>query len=290
MHGATMAELHMDNWVTPGTVVPPTYDPHCSNNEITEGCEPMAIISGDVLRDIANGPAESAKIAQALLIDSRTGQYVIEQETWECIWNELLVARVGPKMVDDRPGYETMYTDYNFSAEMLLTMIDELNRLIAKYNSGDWLTKPTAVRLVEILQSHIALLEVELNEVNTGQRMLTKKDFLGPGERARMLERETGEAPKKEKVDHSRYFMALEQQRLESKHREMRERERLDREKAENKGNSVASDAGLIEALSNALSQIRTLETIGGMDQETASSLFENIRKVALEANFLEED
>mmetsp|Transcript_34583 Transcript_34583/g.63589 ORF Transcript_34583/g.63589 Transcript_34583/m.63589 type:complete len:198 (+) Transcript_34583:35-628(+) len=185
----------------------------------------------------------------------------------------------------DRPGYDELYYGYNFSAEMLLGMIDELNRLITKYGSAEWNTKPTANRLVEILVEHLALIEAELEEVNTGARRLTKKDFLGPRERTkrrdlRSQEETDGESERK---DHSKLFIGLEQKRFEIKRREMKQAASM-RDKEGNSSEAM-SDADFIKTLSNALSQIRTLEAAGGMDRETASDLAERVRMVAMDAN-----
>lgn len=275
------ADLDYNNYVSSGTVVPPSYDPHCANGEISDGCEPVAIISADKLRDYADGPAETTKIANALMMNTKTGQFLIAQEAWDCIWKELIEHKKGPRIMADRPGYAELYYTYNFSAEMLLGMIDELNRLITKYGSAAWNTKPTANRLVEILVEHLALIEAELEEVNTGARRLTKKDFLGPSERTkrrdlRSQEETDGESERK---DHSEYFIGLEQKRFDNKRREMKQVASM-REKE-----GTMSDADFTKTLSNALSQIRTLEAAGGLDRETASDLAKRVRMVAMDAN-----
>lgn len=158
----TREELSYDNYVNAMDPVAPEYDPHCSQLEITNGCAPVAIISADRLRDYDLGPAENSRIAEALMNDARTGRYVIAQEAWDCIWEELIWHKKGPRIIDDRPGYEDLYEGYNFSVEMLLEMIDELNRLIAKYGGPDWNARPTANRLVEILEEHRGMVEKEL--------------------------------------------------------------------------------------------------------------------------------
>ena len=100
----TRQELAYENYVPNGTSVEPSFDEHCTNVEITSGCEPIAVISADKLLDYTEGPGETAAIASALMADSRTGQYVIHQEAWECIWTELIQSRKGPKIMTDRPG------------------------------------------------------------------------------------------------------------------------------------------------------------------------------------------
>jgi len=56
---------------------------HCEGSKVTDGCEPVAVISAEKLCDYTEGPPETAKIANVLLNDDRTGQYVIAQEAWD---------------------------------------------------------------------------------------------------------------------------------------------------------------------------------------------------------------
>jgi hypothetical protein len=151
---------------------------------VSGGCEPVAILSADKLFDPMQGPLETARIANVLLRDNRTGQYVIDSEAWSCIWTEMITNHKGLKVTADRPNYG-LY-DYNFSSEMLTQMIAELNRLISKYSSLQHNSKATANRIVDLLTEHRTALQVELNEVNSGVRVLTERDFLGPETRERM--------------------------------------------------------------------------------------------------------
>ena len=75
-------ELEYRLFVSNETAVEPSYDPHCGNGEITDGCEPKAVISAEKLVDYGEGPAETAKIARVLLNDDRMGQFVIAPEAW----------------------------------------------------------------------------------------------------------------------------------------------------------------------------------------------------------------
>jgi hypothetical protein len=63
-------QLDYDLVVGADTVVTPIYDPHCTNGDVTLGCEPIAI-------DYNAGPAETTKIAQALMGHDKISQYVI---------------------------------------------------------------------------------------------------------------------------------------------------------------------------------------------------------------------
>jgi len=275
-------DLDYDNYVSAGTVIPPTYDPHCARGDISGGCEPVAVISADKLLDYTEGAGETSAIASALMNDSRTGQYVIAPEAWDCIWDELIKERKGPKIMADRPGYQAI-DGYNFSSEMLEEMLDELDRLITKYSGGIWSSKLTAQRLVEILVEHRASIQVELNEVHTGVRKLRDTDFLGPTERIRRRDLKRKEKTDMvleafpEKKDHSRYFIALQQERFETKRREMKG---VARRNNEENINRVESDGELIGMLSDTLAQIRTLEAAGGMDHDTAISLADSVEDV----------
>jgi hypothetical protein len=70
-------QLDYDLVVGADTVVTPIYDPHCTNGDVTLGCEPIAIVSAEKLLDYNAGPAETTKIAQALMGHDKISQYVI---------------------------------------------------------------------------------------------------------------------------------------------------------------------------------------------------------------------
>lgn len=118
------------------------------------------------------------RVATALKSNSKTGDEVINQQAWNCIWTELIQNKKGPRTIRERPG-GYVNTEFNFSVEMLNEMLVELNRLITKYSGGDWGSKPTAIRLVSLLMEHTFFLQAELSEVQSGQRKLTDRDFLG---------------------------------------------------------------------------------------------------------------
>lgn len=206
--------------VTPSPTPPitATYDPHCANNEIANGCEPVAIISAEKLRDLNAGKDETRRIAEVLTNRVGISEYLIAEEAWDCIWTELIPLGKGNRMVEDRTGY--VEDDYNFSAEMLQSMNAEYNRLITKYSASSWSVKPTAIRLVQLLMEHRSIIQMELNDVLSGARMLTDRDFLGPVERnnRRRLKAEAEGLPEEEpeqivieKKKHFEYFMNLEE-------------------------------------------------------------------------------
>ena len=214
-----------------------SYDIHCTNGDVTLGCEPVAVISAEKLRDYTEGAAETQRIANALKGHAGMDEYVIDQEAWQCIWDELIPGGRGNRKVEDRGGY--VESDYNFSVEMLQEMVNEYDRLIGKYTSSYWSTKPTANRLVTLLMESRQLVETERLEVASGARRLTDRDFLGPKEREqrRILKAvEEGRNPNdgvatvEEKKKHFEYFMVLEEkvktnQRMEEA--EKREEERM---------------------------------------------------------------
>merc|ERR1711966_174466 len=187
----TKEELAYENYVEPGTVITPSYDPHCVNMDITEGCQPVEVISADRLRNYTEGAAETAKNANVL---------------------------------------------------------------------------------VRLLKEHLASVEAELEDINTGVRVLRKQDFLGPEERARMQDLASKPSNEHEKKAHSRYFFALEQKRYEAKRKQALHTRKTSKE---------VHDADFINILSDALKNIRTLESAGGMDRKRASELAERVEKVA---------
>jgi len=191
----TRAELDYSVVVGDGWDSIASFDPHCRSlahkrgpfysSYSTSGCEPVAVISAEKLRE---GPEETEAIAIALLNDKRMRQHVITQEVWDCIWREVIVNKKGgfSKAADHVTGSNK--NEPNFSSEMLEEMISQLDRLIKKYRGPQWRKFSTADRIVSLLVEHRALLQVELNEVVTGVRKLTNKDYLGPKERARRRE------------------------------------------------------------------------------------------------------
>jgi len=172
----TKAEMEYDLIVGNATVTP-TYDPHCLN-DVSGGCAPVEIISAERLVKPGTGPAENRKIAQVLVNKTGFEDSLIPEDAWECIWTELIVNKKGLKTFIDRDGL--VERDYNFSEEMLESMVREINRLVDKYSSGNWASLYTAQTLVGILSEHLVLLEAELGEVRSGLRRLKHNDFLGP--------------------------------------------------------------------------------------------------------------
>jgi hypothetical protein len=107
---------------------------------------------------------------------------------------------------------------------MLQAMIIELTRLITKYDSPEWNTKETANRIVSLITEHLALIQIELDEVNSGARTLTERDFLGPKERAARRLQAAGSNATDENQDYTRFFLAAEQKLKDKRMAEMKQR------------------------------------------------------------------
>lgn len=159
-----------------------TYDPHCLH-DFAEGCKPVAIISAERLINPETGPTETHKIAMALHGKRGIGDYVINKDAWDCIWEELIVNKKGLRTFLDRDGDSEK--QFNFSAEILTLMLEEVDRLIEKYSDPVWILSPKVPILVSILTDNRNSLLQELSEVETGVRELRNEDFLGPKTRAK---------------------------------------------------------------------------------------------------------
>jgi len=210
-------------------VVEPSYDPNCL--KMSGGCTAKAVVSAEVLENPVEGKNETAVIATIL---QDVGLFpVIDETTWGCIWEELIVDGKGNSKhqisVYDRPDEEA--TVHKFSEEMLEKMFFELTYLTDKYSGDEWNTIATANRLVTLLSEHRADIQEELNELNSvrrrGQVELKDTDFLGPETRAerrllRMKEKvQAGELdaiPDTPKQDNSNYFFELEKQFTKKKY------------------------------------------------------------------------
>jgi len=169
-------------------VVTPTYDPHCVN-DVSGGCHPVQIISGERLAKADTGIAEGRKIAQTLENIKGVSDSLIDEEAWECIWTELIINKKGLKTFLDRDGIG----EYYFSSEMLSLMLEELDRLITKYSADEWSWSQASQSLVDLLQEHRALIQMEYDEVEAGTRLLKEGDFLGPKERKQRKIQKMGE-------------------------------------------------------------------------------------------------
>ena len=207
-----------------------TYYSRCADGDVSDGCEPVAVISAENLRSMS-GSSETTKIANTLLADSRMGQYVIAEEAWDCVWEEIIARGKGLKTLYDRPGF--VENDYDFSKDMIEEMISQLSRLITKYSGPDWNTKETANRIVELLTEHHLLIRAE-HDNTPDDRMLKDTNFLGPKERKRRRQmkikqqsiNEGGGGQQAEYTkDYLVFLKALEQQLQENK--EMKRKEMM---------------------------------------------------------------
>ena len=80
-------EVFYAKHVAPGVAdgnITASYHENCDAGFVTDGCAPVAVLSAEKLRDYTEGPKETAAIANVLLKDHRTGQFVIAPEAWDC--------------------------------------------------------------------------------------------------------------------------------------------------------------------------------------------------------------
>ncbi len=195
-----------------------SYDPHCVN-DVSNGCFPVKIISAERLRQTHNGFNETHRIAEVLSNHEGMAEWVIEEKAWDCIWTELIINKKGLKTWIDRPLGEY---DYKFSQEMLEAMIAQLDRLINKYVTGQWIEVEVAQDLVHLLGQHRQMVQKELDEVLKGNFDFSENDFLGTLERKKrrasaMADRSLatedqglGNEESKSKDDHREYFRKLD--------------------------------------------------------------------------------
>uniref|UniRef100_A0A7S3Q3S8 PA14 domain-containing protein n=1 Tax=Chaetoceros debilis TaxID=122233 RepID=A0A7S3Q3S8_9STRA len=143
----TKFEMRYGRFVDEGEVVDPNIDPMCAT--LSEGCYPVLVIDPLALVDPEYGPAEARKLAE--LVNGTKGfeDWMIEEEAWECVWNELITSRKGIKTYLDRDTFD--YETYTLSFELKNEMWHELNRLIEKYKDQE---DQVAIDLVNILTGH----------------------------------------------------------------------------------------------------------------------------------------
>jgi len=135
-----------------------TYDQLCVNGTLSNGCEPVEVICSDSILDPVMARPQIQKIGNLLQSLDGVQDYLIAEDAWDCIWNELVVNRKGSMM--DREKYNL--EDYVFPRHILEAMLDELNRLITKYSQIPWLGQSNAGSLVMILSMHRTGIQNEL--------------------------------------------------------------------------------------------------------------------------------
>jgi hypothetical protein len=65
---------------------------------------------------------------------------------------------------------------------MLGEMIYEIDRMVTKYSGSKWAGNDNAERLVSLLSEYLAMLQTELDDVDSGKRTLGTRDIYGPHE------------------------------------------------------------------------------------------------------------
>jgi hypothetical protein len=177
-----------------------TRDFHCEN--IKGGCTPSLVISSDNLSDDIEGPKETELIGN--LLKERLPDHTIDKEAWDCIWNKLVNEGEGPKTLAKRDLSEepnlSQFSECNllvigltFLVQILISivcflkvleeMIYELDRIISKYSLPAWQDNVNAAKIVSLFKGQLPSLKTELDEVLSGMRTLTVRDFLGPSAR-----------------------------------------------------------------------------------------------------------
>ena len=127
-----------------------TYD-MVDSDGLAQGCQPRKVISFERLLDHTTGPAEGAKLAAAL--ENNLNVDLIAEEARECIWRELIVRDVAD-VRHNRRDQAAPIEDYMFTLPQMNAIVAQLDRMLAKYTQGAWLTTPTAQDLVSNLQEY----------------------------------------------------------------------------------------------------------------------------------------
>jgi len=143
----TKLESRHGRFVSATDTIIPAYDPMCAT--VSKGCQPVLALDPDKLTDLDDGPAEARKLAEVIDGTEGFGEWLIEEEAWECIWRELIIEKKGIITFLDKIDFDI--EAYTFSFELKNEMWNEINRLIEKYEDrGD----QVATDLVDILRGH----------------------------------------------------------------------------------------------------------------------------------------
>ena len=128
--------------------------------------------------------------------------------------------------------------------------------MITKYNGPEWNTKPTAIRLVEVLVEHRTAVQIELNEVTSGVRKLKDTDFLGPKEGPKR--RVANKDDKKDDFNYAHYLNAMGQHRFNKKRhlfKEASNREGIRKREVNGHTDEIEADAEFSEVRLNSVKQ-----------------------------------
>uniref|UniRef100_A0A7S3V5F0 Uncharacterized protein n=2 Tax=Chaetoceros debilis TaxID=122233 RepID=A0A7S3V5F0_9STRA len=182
-HNKTEQDTVFNGLLQNDNTIEESHDPRCAN-KVSGGCQPIQIISSDLLIDDETGPAENRKIALALSTHNRMSgmsEFVIEEDAWDCIWDHTIHRKENLGETDSQEQV------VHFSQEILEEMLHELDRLIEKYGSAKWNSEMIAEDLVyedlvSILSAHRASIQEELDTTASSSQLLNT-DFLGPKER-----------------------------------------------------------------------------------------------------------
>lgn len=143
----TKHEMRHGRFVNENETVTPSYDPMCAT--LSKGCYPVLVIDPAKLVEPGHGPIENRKMGQLMNESYGFEDWTVDEDAWECIWDELINGGKGLKTFRDRIGLA--YDDYQYSFELKNEMYHEINRLIEKYENQ---TDQVAIDFVNILRGH----------------------------------------------------------------------------------------------------------------------------------------
>jgi len=146
-------------------------DAHCKY-DISDGCEPKAVVSYERMKDPATGPGELRKITDQLRF--KRDMTVLSDEIMDCVWNETW-KDAPEKRNDNRDAggndgeFPSASSDYMFTVHQMQTILAKVIIMKNKYSKNsadtggkDWVLHPVARDLVKILHSYINEISAEL--------------------------------------------------------------------------------------------------------------------------------
>jgi len=134
------------------TNVQPEYDEHCGIGSDMNDCLPVAIASHEKMIDETTGPEEVAKITA--VVENKPGIDIIGPNARECIWRKLIVDKIAVRDPRDREG--PALDGYKFTKDQIEALISELERLVNKFSSPDWVSIAIAQEVVMYLEEYIS--------------------------------------------------------------------------------------------------------------------------------------
>jgi len=141
-------------------------DAHC-RVDVTDGCEPKAVVSYERLRDVDKGPEELRRIIDTIRYKKEMNT-VLSDDAIECIWLETWNKAPEPRN-EDRDGGGTLAEEYVFTIHQMEEILAKLMALKNVYSKGDWVTHLPARELVKNFHDYIKEVSEELALMYTDQ-------------------------------------------------------------------------------------------------------------------------